>query len=122
MSRRKPVAIDILKLYCEGNTKEWNSYLTNAFKKRDLDGLASTRKRLQAGMARLAEDGINSDKICLFFIRLQNSIEKTMKQVVRAKMPNPCDNPLKAKDWLHVKGDKKTRDENFERYLKKTGY
>lgn len=119
---RKPDAIDILKLYAQSNPSEWNSYLSNSARKQDLNGLANTRRRLQAGMDLLAKKKLNSEKIILFFIRLQNSIENTMKVIVRAKMPNPCDDPLKAKDWLHVKGDKKVRDNNFERFLKKTGY
>lgn len=119
---RKPDALDLMKLYTQGSAVEWNNFLTNCFKKRDLEKLATTRRQLQAGMAKIAKQKLNTEKIELFFIRLQNSLENTMKKIVRAKMPNPCDNPLKAKDWLHKKGDKKLRDENLERYLKKTGY
>lgn len=119
---RKLDAIDIVKLQAEGNTREWNVYLTNAYRKRDLPGLFQTRNRLQRGMNLAVKQKLSSAKLELLFLRLQSSIENTIKKIIREKYPNPCDNPLTAKDnseWLAVK---RRRDEEYERYLKKTAY
>jgi len=119
---RKPDAIDLIKLWSQGDHKEWNAFLTNCLKKWDLEKLAVTRRRLQAGMNIAAKQKMNTEMVCIFFIRLQKSIEDTMQKIVRAKDPNPCDNPLKAAGNLNRKGDKKRRDWQLEAYLKKTGY
>ena len=119
---RKPDAIDIVKLYAEGDSSEWNIFLTNCYRKRDVDKLLVTRKRLQAGMALAAKKRMNSENVIKLFIRLQNSIENTIKKIVREKDPNPCDNPLTALDHVEAKGAKKERDHDMELMLKKTGY
>lgn len=122
MSRRKPEAIDIVQLFVGGNTGMWNAILTSKYRKRDLNGLIELRRRLQRGMEVAAKQKMNTQKICVFFLRLQGSIEKTMKRIVREQQPNPCDNPLIAMDNLEHKGKKKQRDNDFERMLHKTGY
>lgn len=119
---RKPDAIDIVKLYADGDFKEWNFFLTNCFRKRDLEKLATTRRRLQVGMSIAAKKKLNSEKVILLFIRLQKSIEDTMRKIIRAKDPNPCDDPMKAIHHVEHKGNKKRRDGQLENYLKKTGY
>ena len=121
MSRQND-AIDIVKLYAEGDTKTWNIFLTNSLKKHDLAGLARTRNRLQRGMVLAAKQKLNTEPIQLWFIRLQRSIEMTMKKIVREKYPNPCDNPLTAKEHLEFREAKRRRDEELERYLRKTSY
>jgi hypothetical protein len=119
---RKLDGIDILKLQSDGNHKEWNFFLTQCLKNLDIEKLAVTRKRLQIGMDKCAKDKTNSDEVIKFFIRLQNSIEKTMKEILRIKRPNPCDDPLKAMDHLDAKGEKNLRDNQLEDYLRKTGF
>lgn len=119
---RKPDAIDIVKLYAEGDYKLWNAFLTNCLKKQDLEKLATTRARLQRGMAIAAKQKLNTDGLSIFFIRLQRSIENTMRRIIREKYPNPCDNPLIAKDHLDQREAKRRRDEELERYLKRTSY
>lgn len=119
---RKPDAIDLIKLYSEGDYKEWNIFLTNCFQKRDIEKLVVTRRRLQAGMHLAAKKKLNTEKVINLFIRLQKSIEDTIKKIIREQDPNPCDNPLTAMDNLERKGDKTRRDSLVESYLKKTGY
>lgn len=119
---RKPDAIDLLKLYADGDHKLWNTFLTNCLQKHDLNKLAETRKRLQAGMAIVAKKKMNTEKLILFFLRLQSSIENTVKKIVRETDPNPCDDPMKAVKHLEHKGEKKIRDNEMETFLKKTGY
>lgn len=121
MSRR-PDAIDIVKLFVEGNYNEWNAFLRNCLAKRDIAKLVETRRRLQRGMDIAAKQKLNTEKVCLLFIRLQRSLEKTMKAIVRERDPNPCDNPLIAMDHLDAKGAKKKRDEELEKMLHRTGY
>jgi hypothetical protein len=119
---RKPDAIDIVKLSAEGDHKMWNRFLTKCLKAKDINRLCTTREQLQRGMDKAAKENLNSEKIQLLFLRLQSSIENTIKAIIRKKYPNPCDNPLTAKDnsqWLEVK---RARDAEMERYLRKTSY
>lgn len=119
---RKPDPIDIVQLFSKGDNKVWNHLLTKAARNQDLAWLARTRNQVQRGMALAVKKKQSTPKLELFFIRLQNSLEKTMKQIIRAKHPNPCDNPLTAKEnseWLDVK---RRRDQELERYLKSTAY
>lgn len=124
MKRSKKIdAIDIMKLALDKDGQEkWIIFLTNCFEKRDLNKLAATRTRLQKGMSIAAKKKISTPAIDELFIRLQKSIEDTMRKIVRAYNPNPCDNPLLARYNLHLKGQKKIRDNSLERLLKKTGY
>jgi hypothetical protein len=119
---RKHQAIDLVLLYSTCTWKDWNRFLTECYEKRDIQKLAQTRYELQAGMADLAKKKMNSEKMCEWFVRLQRSIEKTIKNIIRDKYPNPCDNPLIAKDHMEQHDAKKARDQQLELFLKKSGY
>jgi hypothetical protein len=73
---------------------------------------------LQAGMSDLVDQGIDSEKLCIFFVRLQRSIEKTIKEIYRDEFTNPLYDPKN----VHLKdefiADKKEKDHNLERFLK----
>lgn len=122
MSRRRPEALDIVKLYAQGSYVEWNAHLTKCYRNHDLKQLAETRRRLQAGMALAAKKKLNSDDIVMLFIRMQRSIEDTMRKIIREKIPNPCDDPLKAVNHLEHRSAKRMRDALLEKYLKDTSY
>jgi hypothetical protein len=119
---RKFEAIDLMKLYSKCDTTTWNLFLTNCHLKQDLSTLLRTRYQLQAGMTDLAKKKLNSEKMIDWFLRLQTSIEKTIKLIVRDKNPNPCDNPLIAADNIQYKDEKTKRDQELELFLKRTGY
>ena len=119
---RKNESIDLVKLYATSSVAKWNRFLTSCERNRDLNTLANMRYSLQAGMVDLAKKKLNSDKMQLWFIRLQTSIERTMRTIVRLRNPNPCDDPLKAANNLQHRSKKKARDHELELLLKKSGY
>jgi hypothetical protein len=88
---RKFEAIDLMKLYTNGKQDIWNANLTDCFNKRDINRLAKLRYQLSAGMDDLAKSKLNTDKINLWFIRLQRSIELTAKRIIKVKYPLPGD-------------------------------
>lgn len=123
MRAPRPVdAIDIVKLLAQGSNKEWNAFLTNCYQKHDLEKLALTRRRLQAGMAIASKKKLNSEKVIALFIRLQNSLENEIKKIIREKYPNPCDNPMLALSHSDARAAKKRRDNAMEKYLRDNSY
>lgn len=121
MSRSED-AIDLIALYSRKSSGDWNRYLTKCLRRGDVAELARMRYRLQAGMADLAKRKLNTDKMIHWFIRLQNSVENTIKRIVREKNPNPCDDPLKAPQHIESLADKRKRDHDVETFLRNTGY
>ena len=122
MKGKRHSGIDLLKLYATGDQTRWNEYLNKSYRTNDIKGLAQTRYELQVGMRDLAKKKLNSEKMIVWFIRLQNSLEITIKKIVRKKAPNPCDDPLKAALNLEHKNRKTIRDQELELFFKKTGY
>ena len=100
----------------------WNGWLTDCLRKRDLPELRKILYGIEAGMADLAKQKLNTQDMILFFIRLQRSIYITMKRVVRERNPNPCDDPIDAMDNPDRLEAKRERDQQFERDFLKSGY
>lgn len=121
-TERKYPAIDLFKLKSTYSTAQWNRVLTRRLVNKDLDGLVAIRYGLQAGMDDLAKHKMNTEEMQDLFIRLQRSVEITMRKIWRLKYPNPCDDPLKAADNLEHQEAKRERDAEFNRFLKRTGY
>lgn len=119
---KKHDAIDLVKLYSTFTASEWNAVLTKAHREHDLRKMAQLRYQLQAGMRDLAAKKMNTEKMIHWWIRLQTSIENTMKLILREKQPNPCDNPKTAGENMHLKQAKKDRDHELELFLKRSGY
>ena len=119
---RKYEPIDLLQLRAKATYKEWNDFLTKCYCNMDVDALLVMRYRLQTGMHELAKKKLNTEKLVLFFIRLQHSIERTIHRIIRIKHPNPCDDPLIANEYLNFQPEKRERDHNLEKIFKKTGY
>ena len=88
---RKHESIDVLKLYAEGDAKKWNAFLTRCLVKKDTKKLVATLYGLQAGMKDIADKGISSEKLAIFFIRLECSIEKTIQNIDRGSLVVPYD-------------------------------
>ena len=121
MSRKWP-AIDLLDLSSKSDHKNWNALLKRAFQKNDILWLTKTRYGLQAGMADLVGKKLNTPKMIEFFIRLQRSLENTVRDIQRKQEPNPCDNPLLAGKNLEFHAEKKQRDHSLELFFKKSSY
>lgn len=82
---RRSEAIDILRLYTESNHHEWNAFLRQSFLKHDVQGLTDVLRRLQMGMNNLVEQRLNTEKVGVLFLRLQRSIENTIRDIHREK-------------------------------------
>jgi len=119
---RKYPAIDILELYSNADSKRWNRWLTRRYQEKDLDGLFAMLYGVQAGMDDLVKKKMNTEKLQLFFIRLQRSVENTIRRVLKEKDPNPCDDPTKARDHLDQRDNKRRRDEMINRILRDKSY
>ena len=118
----KSEAIDILKLYSNCNTQRWNRFLKICFLSHDVSALVDVLRRLQMGMNNLVEQKLNTDKVNQLFIRLQRSVENTIRDIHRAKNPNPLfassDKSLQA---IHL-ADKKQKQAALENFLHKARY
>ncbi len=84
---RKYPSIDIMKLYAKADNVAWNAFLTRSLKNKDIQGLVSILYGLQAGMKDLADTGMESERLSVFFIRLERSIEKTIQKIYRGVKP-----------------------------------
>lgn len=118
--------IDLLLLYAKSDWKQWNRTLWRHYSRGDVSGLIKLRKRLQLGMEKLTKDKMNDEKISVFFIRIQRSIENTIKEILRSKIYNPLDggdsaglNPI---DVIKAQVDKRSRDIEIEKFLRRSGY
>jgi hypothetical protein len=119
---RKPVPLDLIQLYSASSTEKWNAWLTERLQMRDLEGLVEMRRRLQAGMDHLVKTKLSTNKLEVWFVRMNSSIEKTMRRIWRIKYPNPCDNPLIAQQNIEHLPRKRRRDAKFAKFLKDTSY
>lgn len=125
MSKYSP--IDILKLYSGQipglkNTDEWNKYLRLCFKNRDVKSLVDFRYRLQCGMVELEKQKLTNQKIIDQFCRWIGSIEKTIRRINKAVNSNPNDFYKHNESTNKSLKEKRIRDENLEKYLRKNSY
>lgn len=122
---RKVEAIDLFKLWSAGSVVGWNQELQKLYQRNDVAGLARLLYAIQAGMDDVRKSGLNTDKMNTFFLRLQHSIEKTLKAILRKKYPNPLDDPMNARDprivaeWQEIK---RKRDQEFAEFMRKSSY
>ena len=119
MINRKHESIDLLKLYFESNPKEWNAYLSRCLKNQDTKELEKTYYGLAAGMTDLANQNLNTANMVNTFLRMQKSIENTLKQIWRKENPNPLYDPLYKGDKARHYNEKKYLDDRFEQFLKR---
>lgn len=119
---RQYEAIDLMKLYTLGTSTKWNQMLRSCLERLDINTLAKTRYQLQAGMDDLAKQKLNTDDINLQYIRWIKSIEKTAKQIIRIKHPEPGDNPLIASKYPDRLSAKRARDFELMKFMKASSY
>lgn len=112
------MAIDLLKLITESNTKKWNSYLTLCRKTGNHSDLAKTYKGLQEGMNKLAKQNMSSERISVIFLRLQKSLENTAKEIFRDQHKEYILKPT----TLEQINIKRKLDMEFQEWLKKARF
>ena len=122
LKKGKPPKIDLLELYAKSNTNEWNIFLTKCVQTKNLLALRNVLYGIQLGMNDLAAKKMNTEKVNVFFIRLQRSIENTMKEIINLKNPHPLDNPYNKEKYGHLIETKRDRDQEIERYLRKVRF
>lgn len=118
----KPQKIDLLKLYANTDVKQWNTFLSTCLAHQDLHALEKTLYGLQLGMNDLVKKKLNTDKMNAFFIRLQRSVENTIKGIIKAKEPHPLDNAFNKEKYVHLIDAKRQRDQDIERFLRKVRF
>lgn len=121
----KSEKIDILKFYSEVDHKRWNEFLFNCYKKSDVQKLLAMRNGFQQGMADLEKTKMNTEKIAVFFMRIQRSIENTIKQIHRDKNPSILYVPtVQSKDEKVNKElqEKRKLQNDLERFIRQHNY
>lgn len=103
-------AIDILRLYSEHSAKEWNGFLAICDVTNDTAKLVDVLRRVEMGMDNLVKQKLNSDKIVEFFLRIQRSLENTLRDIHRRQYPS------------HNLADKRMKRNDLERFMHKSRY
>ena len=123
-------AIDLIKLYTISNEENWIDALKKCFETRDVTRLQKLLYGIQCGMDDLVKKKMDTDKMRLFFVWLQRTLEKTAKAVFTTIYPSPLDNPKYAiqmkkfdtveyQKWIRTK---RKRDAEFEKWRKGASY
>lgn len=121
-TREKWPAIDLVKLIANYTYKDWNKYLAKCEFDENITSLVSTYYGLQKGMQVATVNKVNTPFVIQTFIRLQKSLEKSLKKIYIKKYKSACDNPLKAQQFKEHLQKKRNRDHEFELWLKKMRY
>lgn len=120
---RKFDAINIMQLYAKGSANGWNEILQKHLDDRNINGLAKIRYQIQAGMDDAAKLKMNDEKLIIFFIRLNRSLEETAKKIIRMKHPLPNDNTVMHKDHSKLTLEsKRRRDLELRKFFKDSAY
>lgn len=114
--------IDVLRFYTEVDYKRWNEFLLNCYRKADVNKLLTMRNAFQQGMNDVVKQKLESEKLSIFFIRIQRSIENTLKQIYRDKNPNPLYDPLNKDVHQRFAEDKKRKQKELEELIRRHNY
>ena len=127
--RRKFEAIDIVKLFSTLTKVHWQTNLTEAYKKNNVEKLTKWRYGLQAGLADANSNGLGNEKLNMWVIKRIMNIEKCMRYILKKKYPMPGDvvlpkfNKGRRKDYvMDSKQAKRARDNDFEKFLKESAF
>lgn len=120
---RKYEAIDLMKLKSLGSANGWNEVLRECVLNGDINRLAKIKYQVSAGMDDLVKLKLNTEDMCVWFIRLTRSLENTAKEILRQKYPLPQDNALdKTNHTLKTLEAKRKRDHELQLFFKKSNY
>lgn len=124
----KTLEIDVLKLYAGKiknfeDTKAWNRWLTKCLKNDNLDELMNVRKGLQMGMATVQRNGMVMQEVADTFCRWTGSIESTARKIIK-KRHLMANDSTKNKQFQTADSlvEKRQRDAEFEKFLRKSSY
>jgi hypothetical protein len=73
-------------------------------------------------MDHLVKQKLNTEKVAAWFIRMQRSVENTMKDILREQMPMALDNPDNQKTHMDTLEEKRKRDRLIEESIRKASY
>lgn len=85
MAKGRYPEINLLNLIIKGNQNQWNAWLYKCEQTMDMEGLAKVLSGIQQGMDTLVKQKLNTDNLNLLFLKMQRSIETSMKNVWRRK-------------------------------------
>jgi hypothetical protein len=119
--------IDIIKLYSGAisgfeDHRGWNNWLTLCYDNDNFDELVKVRRGLQMGMATAEKAKLADQKIAETFCRWIGSIDKTIRRIVKKRdslANDEINNKFTTKASLK---DKRERDSELEKYLRKNSY
>ncbi len=124
--KRKYPSLSPTKLYATMKPSKWKLLLNDCMKRGNTKKLIAWRYGLQAGLADENSGGKHTtDSMDLWVIGRLKDIENAMKHILRAKYPNPFDNPLaKVGDDVFAKAQaaKKKRDAEFSEFLMRSNF
>ncbi len=124
--RDADTGIDLIALYAKSDAAKWNEMLADLYMHDDITGAMNLMRRLQIGMNDAAKMKLNTETLCNWYLRLQSSLENTMRQIYRKKYPNPLYNSLNknklGSDFDKHLSAKRSIDQEFRRQIKKHSY
>lgn len=85
---------------------------------KDVKTLSDTLYGIQVGMETISKNKLNTEKISIFYIRLERSLRNTLKQIWRDENPNPLYKNSNKDAEAHIIKDKKKKDEQLEIILR----
>lgn len=115
--KRKWPKIDLVHFVANNTYKQWNKYLTRCEYQENVTSLVATYYGLQIGMQDAVRRKLNTPQIIEVFIRLQRSIEKTLRRMYKKKHNKIYMDPLSAEPTKNAILKKKAQDYEFEKWL-----
>lgn len=115
-------------MYATMLPSKWKLLLDDCIKFQKTGKLIAWRYGLQAGMAdENAHGRQTSHAIDQWFVGRQKDIENAMKHILRARIPNPLDNPENLKKvgddvFAKAQAAKRKRDKEFHEFLMKSNF
>jgi len=122
---QKYSGIDLFNLYAKGSANGWNDFLTSCYNENNINKLAKIRYQIQVGMDDISKRNLNDEKIIIFFIRLNRSLELTAKKIIRKMYPMPGDTVIKALnkgETLTSTEAKRKRDKALQEFFRVSAY
>lgn len=121
---RKWPKIDLINFIANNTYKDWNKYLAKCESDKNITSLVATYYGFQIGMQYAVKQKLNTPFVVNTFIRLQRSIEKTLKRIYKQTYNANYSGQdiLTAKNVKDAVQKKKVTDNEFEKWLKLQRY
>lgn len=102
--------IDVMKIYAKSDYKAWNEWLQKCLTSNNLNELIKVRRGLQVGISSAQKKGLVDEKFATTFARWINSIDRTVRKLIRDR-----EGSMQAQD-------KKNLDNEVEKFLKRESF